>query len=138
MTRSSLVQPWLFQLIKCKRLSGNCLRPLLGGAQTAQHTTAAAAAAAVVREATAAAMADHPQLEGASEEERVHKLAAAKEERMRKVIRCALVWGWLNFWLRQAGRSGTVDDIEYVVSLTLLRRPGQRAGGAGEQQRREQ
>jgi hypothetical protein len=40
-----------------------------------------------VREATAAAMADHPQLEGASEEERVSKLAAAKEGRMRKVIR---------------------------------------------------
>lgn len=43
------------------------------------------AAAAVVREATAAAVID--VLEGESEEERASKLAAAKESKMRKVIR---------------------------------------------------
>jgi len=55
-------------------------------AQNAQEATAAAAAAAVVREATASAVMD--VLEGESEEERASKLASAKEERMRKVIRC--------------------------------------------------
>lgn len=53
--------------------------------QNAQEATAAVAAAAVVREATAAAVMD--VLEGESEEERATKLAAAKESKMRKVIR---------------------------------------------------
>ena len=55
--------------------------------QNAQAATAAAAAAAVVREATASAVMD--VLEGESEEEKAAKLAAAKESRMRKVIRSA-------------------------------------------------
>ena len=54
--------------------------------QNAQEATAAAAAAAVVREAAAAAVVD--VLEGESQEERASRLAAAKESRMRKVIRC--------------------------------------------------
>lgn len=53
--------------------------------QDAQQATAAAAAAAVVREAYASATLD--VLEGESEEERNSKMAAAKEEKMRKVIR---------------------------------------------------
>ena len=56
--------------------------------QNAQAATAAAAAAAVVREATASAVMD--VLEGESEEEKAAKLAAAKESRMRKVIRLVL------------------------------------------------
>ena len=54
--------------------------------QNAQEATAAAAAAAVVREAAASAVVD--QLEGESEEEKASRLAAAKEDKMRKVIRC--------------------------------------------------
>ena len=46
---------------------------------------AAAAAAAVVREAAASAVMD--ALEGESEEEKSSKMAAAKEDKMRKVIR---------------------------------------------------
>ncbi len=57
--------------------------------QNAQAATAAAAAAALVREATASAVMD--VLEGESEEEKAVKLAAAKESRMRKVIRSVLV-----------------------------------------------
>ena len=53
--------------------------------QDARGATAAAAAAAVVREATASAVMD--VLEGESEEEKAAKHAAAKETRMRKVIR---------------------------------------------------
>ncbi len=53
--------------------------------QDARGATAAAAAAAVVREATASAVMD--VLEGESEEEKAAKVAAAKEARMRKVIR---------------------------------------------------
>ena len=80
-------------------------------AQTAQQTTAAAAAAAVVREATAAAMAAHPQLEGASEEERIHKLAAAKEERMRKVIR------WAQRSLQRGARATTLSHSTRPTAL---------------------
>ena len=57
--------------------------------QNAQEATAAAAAAAVVREAAAAAVVD--VLDGESAEERASKLAAAKEGKMRKVIRCGAV-----------------------------------------------
>lgn len=53
--------------------------------QNAQEELSAAAAAAVVREAAASAVMD--VLEGESAEEKACKLAAAKEERMRKVIR---------------------------------------------------
>lgn len=63
-------------------------------AQNAQEATAAAAAAAVVREAAASAVVD--VLEGESEEEKASRLAAAKEGKMRKVIRCgagAVCWG---------------------------------------------
>ena len=56
--------------------------------QNAQEATAAAAAAAVVREAAASAVVD--QLEGESEEEKASRLAAAKEDKMRKVIRCGV------------------------------------------------
>ena len=54
--------------------------------QNAQEMTAAAAASAIVREAAASAVVD--ALEGMSEEEKSAKLAAAKEAKMRKVIRC--------------------------------------------------
>ena len=47
--------------------------------------TAAAAASAIVREAAASAVVD--VLEGASEEEKAAKLASAKQEKMKKVIR---------------------------------------------------
>lgn len=50
--------------------------------------TAAAAASAIVREAAASAMVD--ALEGMSEEEKDAKLASAKQEKMRKVIRCVM------------------------------------------------
>ena len=51
----------------------------------AAQMAAAAAAAAVVREAAASAMMD--VMEGESEEEKLSRLASAKEEKMRKVIR---------------------------------------------------
>ena len=63
--------------------------------QNAQAATAAAAAAAVVREATASAVMD--VLEGESEEEKAVKLAAAKESRMRKVIRSVLARSALGY-----------------------------------------
>ena len=63
--------------------------------QNAQAATAAAAAAAVVREATASAVMD--VLEGESEEEKAVKLAAAKESRMRKVIRLVLAGSALSY-----------------------------------------
>lgn len=47
--------------------------------------TAAAAASAIVREAAASAVVD--VLEGESQEEKAAKLAAAKEQKMKKVIR---------------------------------------------------
>lgn len=50
---------------------------------------AAAAAAAVVREAAASAVMDVLDA-GESEEEKSSKLAAAKEDKMRKVIRCSI------------------------------------------------
>ncbi len=56
--------------------------------QNAQEELSAAAAAAVVREAAASAVMD--VLEGESAEEKACKLAAAKEERMRKVIRSVI------------------------------------------------
>lgn len=58
--------------------------------QDARQATAAAAAAAVVREAYASATLD--ALEGESEEEKQAKLTAAKESKMRKVIR------WFTFY----------------------------------------
>lgn len=58
-----------------------------GGGQDARQATAAAAAAAVVREAYASATLE--VLEGESEEEKQAKLSAAKEEKMRKVLRWA-------------------------------------------------
>ena len=84
------------------------------GLQSAQEMAAAAAAAAVVREAAASAVMD--VLEGESEEEKSAKLAAAKEEKMRTVIRCAnltclgghihsvdiLVLLWLTDWTRKS------------------------------------
>ena len=54
--------------------------------QSTQQMTAAAAASAIVREAAASAVVD--ALEGMSEEEKAAKIAATKEEKMRKVIRC--------------------------------------------------
>ena len=59
---------------------------MLFSAQNAQKELSAAAAAAVVREAQASAVMD--VFEGESAEEKACKIAAAKEERMRKVIRC--------------------------------------------------
>ncbi|CAL8464272.1 g3807 [Coccomyxa elongata] len=58
--------------------------PIIQPGQNAQEELSAAAAAAVVREAAASAVMD--VLEGESAEEKACKLAAAKEERMRKVI----------------------------------------------------
>lgn len=54
--------------------------------QSAPEMAAAAAAAAVVREAAASAVMDVLDA-GESEEEKSSKLAAAKEDKMRKVIR---------------------------------------------------
>ena len=56
--------------------------------QSAPEMAAAAAAAAVVREAAASAVMDVLDA-GESEEERSTKLAMAKEDKMRKVIRSA-------------------------------------------------
>lgn len=72
-------------------------------AQDAQAATAAAAAAAVVREATASAIMD--VLEGESAEEKAAKHAAAKESRMRKVIRSAHAQRVCNFHSRMSSRS---------------------------------
>lgn len=55
--------------------------------QSTEQLAAAAAASAIVGEAAASAVAD-ALLEGMSEEEKAAKLAAAKEEKMRKVLRC--------------------------------------------------
>ena len=64
-----------------------CVTRLL---QSAQETTAAAAAAAVVREATATAVQEVLDT-GVSAEEKSMRLAAIKEEKMRKVIRWAYI-----------------------------------------------
>ena len=58
--------------------------------QTAPEMAAAAAAAAVVREAAANAVTDVLDA-GESEEEKTTKLAMAKEDKMRKVIRSGLL-----------------------------------------------
>lgn len=60
---------------------------LVGTLSPCLQMAAAAAAAAVVREAAASAVMD--ALEGESEEEKSSKMAAAKEDKMRKVIRWA-------------------------------------------------
>ena len=57
--------------------------------QSAPEMAAAAAAAAVVREAAASAVMDVLDA-GESEEEKTTKLALAKEDKMRKVIRLVL------------------------------------------------
>ncbi|KAK9807532.1 hypothetical protein WJX72_001831 [[Myrmecia] bisecta] len=76
------------ELIREEELEAEALlgpdSPSIQPGQTAQEITAAAAASAIVREATASAVMD--VLEGESEEEKSSKLAAAKEDKMRKVI----------------------------------------------------
>ena len=61
--------------------------------QSAPEMAAAAAAAAVVREAAASAVMDVLDA-GESEEEKSSKLAAAKEDKMRKVIRSVFKHFW--------------------------------------------
>ena len=51
--------------------------------------TAATAAAVVIREAAASALVEG--LEGESQEEKSAKLAQAREDKMRKVMRCVFV-----------------------------------------------
>ena len=67
---------------------------MLQPGQSAPEMAAAAAAAAVVREAAANAVMDVLDA-GESEEEKTTKLAMAKEDKMRKVIRSGL--GFLYF-----------------------------------------
>ena len=62
---------------------------MLQPGQSAPEMAAAAAAAAVVREAAASAVMDVLDA-GESEEEKTTKLALAKEDKMRKVIRLVL------------------------------------------------
>jgi LETM1 and EF-hand domain-containing protein 1 len=76
------------ELIREEELEAEALlksdTPVVRDGQTAPEMAAAAAAAAVVREAAASAMMD--VMEGESEEEKMSRLASAKEEKMRKVI----------------------------------------------------
>jgi hypothetical protein len=67
-------------------LSFDLLCATLQPGQSAPEMAAAAAAAAVVREAAASAVMDVLDA-GESEEEKTTKLALAKEDKMRKVIR---------------------------------------------------
>lgn len=66
---------------------------MLQPGQSAPEMAAAAAAAAVVREAAANAVMDVLDA-GESEEEKTTKLAMAKEDKMRKVIRSGAVSNW--------------------------------------------
>ena len=77
--------------------------------QSAQETTAAAAAAAVVREATASAAAEVLDNSTASAEEKAVRLAAAKEEKMRKVIR------WAVSTRRTSAMTGSCDGVELLA-----------------------
>lgn len=83
------------QILAFRLLSFLCAK--LQPGQSAPEMAAAAAAAAVVREAAASAVMDVLDA-GESEEEKTTKLALAKEDKMRKVIRSVqllqhLEWG---------------------------------------------
>jgi len=64
--------------------------PVTAGKTTAQEMAATAAAAAVVREAAASSFADILE-ESESQEERASKEAAAKEIKMRQILRCVFL-----------------------------------------------
>ena len=72
----------------CNTVPSLHMLAMLQPGQSAPEMAAAAAAAAVVREAAANAVMDVLDA-GESEEEKTTKLATAKEDKMRKVIRSA-------------------------------------------------